>query len=189
MAILAKNNGGGDFELTPAGNQQAVCVFVEDIGTHEGSWQGKPIMRHQIVLCWELAEAMTKGENAGKPFMVSKFYTLSLSDRATLRKDLESWRGKAFTEDDLKNGFDVEKLKGVNCLLNIVHEEKNGNTRARVASISPLLKNMAPIKPVNTRPPEWIQKLRNESIEAKEQSGSGEYEQMYNQTDEESLPF
>ena len=191
MAILAKSTGGQDFELTPAGNHQAVCAFVEDIGTHEGSYQGVPNQRHQIVVCWELNEKMAKGENAGKPFMASKFYTLSLGEKANLRKDLEAWRGVAFTEDDLKNGFDIERLKGANCLLNIIHYKKqDGNTGAKIQSISPILRGMTKMAPVNTIAPEWIAKKRAESIEAKE--GGATASDFADQTpfaDDSSLPF
>lgn len=190
MSILAKNNDGGDFELTPSGNQQAVCAFVEDIGTHEGSYQGKPLQRHQIIVCWELAETMTNGDNAGKPFMISKFYTLSLGEKANLRKDLEAWRGKAFADEDLQNGFDVEKLKGANCLLNIIHVKKqNGDMSARVASISPLMKGMTKLDVVNTTPPAWIGKLRGKSIEAKENGNNTENEFSQVCAGEDDLPF
>lgn len=191
MALIVKDNGGKDFELVPAGNHQAVCVFVEDIGTHEGTYQGVPNNRHQIVVCWELVEKMTKGENAGKPFMVSKFYTFSLGEKANLRKDLEAWRGVAFTEDDLKNGFDIEKLKGANCLLNVIHYKKqDGNTGSKIQSISPIIKGMTKITPINTVPPEWIAKKRAESIEARENSSVPHAQDVQTQTnDDDGLPF
>ena len=167
MPIIAKDTGGEDYENAPTGNQLAVCAFVEDIGTHRGEYQGVPNERHQIVICWELAETMTTGEYAGRPFMLSKFYTLSLAKKANLRQDLESWRGKAFTDEELK-GFDVEKLKGVNCLLNVI-EEKG---RSKIASISPPIKGMDPLAVTNTEPPAWIDRKRQESIEATEGGGN-----------------
>jgi len=38
--------------------------------------------------------------------MISKRYTMSLGEQSTLRKDLESWRGKKFTPEELQ-GFDL----------------------------------------------------------------------------------
>jgi hypothetical protein len=188
MALFAKASNSQDFELVPSGNQQAVCAFVEDIGTHEGSYQGKATLRHQVVICWELSEKMTKGENIGKPFMVSKFYTLSLDQKANLRKDLESWRGRAFTDDDLKNGFDIERLKGVNCLLNIIHEKKEDKVRARVASISPVIKGMPMLNVFNAKAPEWISRKRAESIEARE-ADIPELAEMADVAGEDGCPF
>jgi hypothetical protein len=165
MPIIAKNEGK-DFEKIPTGMHQAVCAFVEDIGTHEGSYMGHTISNHQVIVCWELKELMKEGENAGRPFMISKFYTLSLYEKANLRKDLESWRGKEFTDDELK-GFDIENLIGANCFLNIIEKEKkDGSVRAQIASINPIPSGMEKLFVVNKIPPEWIDKKRSQSIEA-----------------------
>jgi len=172
MAVTARKPKG-DFEPIPLGTQQAVCVFVEDIGTHEGNYQGKTYMRHQIVVCWELSENMTKPPNEGKPFLVTKFYTLSLGDKANLRKDLENWRGKAFTAEEL-DGFDVQALIGANCLLNIVeYDKRDGSKGQTIGSISKLMKGMPVIKPTRTEPPEWIARMRSESEEMKSSAGNG----------------
>ena len=40
----------------------------------------------------------------GKPFLVRRRYTASLHEKSALRKDLESWRGRAFTNVEL-DGF------------------------------------------------------------------------------------
>lgn len=90
MPIVATNTGSGDFEKAPTGTQQAVCAFVFDIGLQRGEYQGKETILHKIIVCWESVETMTTGEFAGKPFMLSKYYTLSLHEKANLRKDLES---------------------------------------------------------------------------------------------------
>lgn len=184
MAIIAKDNGE-NYESIPLETQQAVCAFVEDIGTQEGYYMGSSIIKHQVVICWELAEKMTTGEHAGKPFMISKFYTLSLNEKANLCKDLESWRGKPFTAEERK-GFDIEKLIGANCLLNIIEDERtDGKKYPKVASVSPILKNMPKIVPVNKVPPDWIQKKREQSIEWKE---AKEGYATNNEADE-GLPF
>src|SRR5688572_23018431 len=77
----------------------------------------------------------------GKPFLVRRRYTCSLHEKAALRGDLESWRGRAFTDQELQ-AFDLESLLGVNCLLNILHECRNGSTYANVSSIMRLPKGM-----------------------------------------------
>jgi len=67
-----------------------------------------------------------------------------LHEKSALRKDLESWRGKKFTRDE-EMGFDIERLIGVNCLLNITHNEVGDRTYANIVSIMPLAKGMRPI--------------------------------------------
>ena len=173
MSLFAKASSE-NFEPTPLGVFQSVCAFVEDIGTHEGTYQGRTTTRHQVVVCWELSEKMTRGENLGKPFMISKFYTLSLDKKANLRKDLESWRGVAFTEEELK-GFDIERLIGANCQLNIIEGTKmDGSKTARIGAIMPLAKGSAKLTAVNTVPPAWINEKRNESLEMRDTGNPAE---------------
>lgn len=139
MAIVAKANGDGKtFDPAPAGVHQGVCVDVIDLGVLDVTWQGKSKKQHKINVAWQITET----REDGKPFLVFKRYTLSLSEKANLRKDLESWRGRAFTRDE-EMGFDVESVIGANCLLNIQHNEVADKTYANVVSIMPLVKGMS----------------------------------------------
>lgn len=180
MAIVAKEEK--TYEPIPTGMQQAVCAMVCDIGTHEGTYEGRPNVRHQVVVIWELEE---KGLE-GKPFLASKFYTLSLGEKANLRKDLESWRGRPFTADEL-HGFDLENLIGANCFLNVVENE--GKTK--IAAITPLPKNMPKIKQGLLQEPEWVGKMRAKSIEAtgKAPAGNGSNKAGGPPQAEDDLPF
>jgi hypothetical protein len=142
MAIMA-TAGGGDgkaFAPAPAGVHQAVCVDVVDLGILDVIWQGLTKQQHKINVAWQIAE----DRDDGKPFLVFKRYTLSLHEKAGLRKDLESWRGKQFTRDE-ELGFDIERLIGVNCLLNITHNQVGDKTYANIVSIMPLVKGMPTI--------------------------------------------
>lgn len=161
MATIAKESENS-FETPPAETVQAVCAMVSDIGTHLGQYQGKQISNHQIVVLFELASKDSKGF----PFQMAKFYTLSLSEKANLRKDLQAWRGKPFTTEELK-GFDVDKLVNANCLLSIIHEEKEGKTKAKISAIMSLPKGMQQIHKTVAIEPEWIGKKRAESLEMK----------------------
>lgn len=136
MPIIAKGSSKA-FEPCPSGVQQAVCCDVVDLGTMETEWGPK----WKIDIRWQTAETMANGQ----PYLVNKRYTLSLNEKATLRHDLEAWRGKPFTEAEVE-GFDVERLIGVNALLNVVHKKgSKGGTFANVASIMPIAKSMTPI--------------------------------------------
>lgn len=119
-----KDNGGGDFAQAPIGTHVARCVQVVDIGTQTGEYNGQPNQRRQCVIGFELpTELMPDGNFAGQPFKVSKFYTASLSEKANLRRDLESWRGKPFTAEEL-HGFDAANLIGKPCLVTVVANDK-----------------------------------------------------------------
>jgi len=154
--MIAKANEGGTFtrEKTPTGLQQAVCTRVFDLGLQGG---GKFGPKYQVMVFWELAAKMTEGDYAGQPFVVNKRYSLSLGSLdgtkpSNLRKDLESWRSKAYTEEELKAGVDLEKvLPGRNCQLNIV---ENARGYAEVANVLPPAAGAPKIKPV--LPPDWM---------------------------------
>lgn len=143
MAIIAKKTGT-DFQPCPAGVHQAVCVDVVDMGVIKSVFNGKEKAQHKIRIVWQVEELR---EEDHTPFLTQKRYTLSLDDRATLRKDLESWRGRAFTEQELE-GFDLEVLIGVNGLLAVQHTNKAGTVYADVTAVMPLKKGMTKLSPV-----------------------------------------
>jgi hypothetical protein len=143
MALIAKNNGGADFKRLPSGAHFAVCNMIVDCGLQEG-YSGKP--QHKIYVRWECpdetVEFTKKGESKPTtgPMTIGRFYTLSLSDKAALRHDLENWRGQPFTKEEL-DGFDVFKVLGKACQLMVVHEESGGKTYANVKAIMGLSKD------------------------------------------------
>lgn len=121
MKVSAK---GGDFEQCPTGSHIARCIKLLDIGTQKGEWKGKPTHTHKIIIGWELPTAlMTEGENAGKPFVVSKFYTFTISEKSNLRPDLVSWRGREFTTEE-ENEFDMKNILGKPCMLSVTANDK-----------------------------------------------------------------
>jgi hypothetical protein len=137
--VRLTDSGGKEFEAAPIGNHVARCIGLIDLGTQQGEYQGKTTHARKIVLRWELPnEVMSEGEWAGQPFMVSQFYTASLSEKANLRKVLESWRGKPFTPEELM-GFDSKNLLDKPCMVNITHTEKG---KAKVASVAQVPKGM-----------------------------------------------
>lgn len=129
------DSGGKEFEQAPAGNYVARCIGMIDIGTHQSDYQGKTTYARKVVVRFELpTELMQDGDYAGKPFIVGKYYTASLSEKANLRKDLESWRGRPFTDEELM-GFDSKNILDKPCMVNIVHTEKG---KAKIASVAPV---------------------------------------------------
>jgi hypothetical protein len=138
MGLIAKNEGG-NFEMTPEGVHIARCYRMVDLGTQESEWQGTKKKAHKIMISWELLGEDRMAD--GNTFTISKRYTLSLHEKAQLRGDLEAWRGRAFSPEE-EAQFDVTKVLGAYCMLNIVHETTNGKTYANIASIMPLPKGM-----------------------------------------------
>lgn len=136
-------NAGGDFTPPPSGTHAAICYRVVDLGTQQIEWQGSVKHQRKIMVSWELPDEKMED---GQPFSVHQRYTLSSSDKATLRKHLEAWRGRAFQDSDFdpKNpaAFDIKNLLGVPCLLTVLHATKEGKTYANIAAVSKLPKGM-----------------------------------------------
>ena len=127
------------FPQAPEGMFQAVCVDVVDLGTVETTWGPKP----KVQLRWML-DLM---DETGRAYLVTKRYNSTLDEKATLRADLETWRGRKFTPAEIE-GFDLETLLGVNCQLQLIHAVgTNGGTYTNVQAIVPLGRNMTKIRP------------------------------------------
>ena len=130
------------FEMAPAGTFLGVCYRIIDLGTQDSSYMGQPKRQHKIMLSWELPDEKMAD---GRPFTISQRYTWSMSEKAALRKDLESWRGVPFKDNDFgAGGFDLKNVLGKACLLTIVHTEKNaqGKQYANIKGIARLMKGM-----------------------------------------------
>jgi len=133
-----------DFQICPQGNHMAVCFSVIDLGVQEVNYQGETSYKRKVRVSWELPnEPITQGELAGQPFSISKNYTMSLHEKSVLYKDLVSWRGRAFTQDEL-NGFDLFNILGAGCMLNVIHTttQDGQKTYANASSVSQLPKGM-----------------------------------------------
>ena len=143
MGIKVADNGG-NFTPAPEGLFQAVCVDVIDIGIKDTTWGQK----HKVQLRWQLDQIDPEAKPP-KRFLVVKSYTASLNEKASLRKDLETWRAKKFTKEELE-GFDLEVLLGINCQLQISHNVNDaGKTYANIGAIVPLGKGMTKLKPAD----------------------------------------
>jgi hypothetical protein len=144
-----------DFKIAPAGLHMARLYSIIDLGHQSVEWSGETKIMHKVVLTFELHGDDNEGKplktDDGKPLIVSKRYTVSLGDQATLRKDLESWANKKMSATDRVN-FDLKTLLNKFCMVNISHSEDG--KYANISGISPIpsaLKNVVPdgINPIN----------------------------------------
>lgn len=119
MGLTATQSGGGDFEMTPEGTYIGRCYRIIDLGTQTSAKFGS--QQHKVMVSWELLDDKVKMED-GRPFSVHQTYTVSLSDKAKLRADLEAWRGKKFTKEELE-GFDLTNVLGAYCMIQVVHSD------------------------------------------------------------------
>jgi len=157
----------GEFSPAPEGLHQAVCIDVVDKGMQQTAWGEK----HKVQVRWVIDAV---DEKTGRQHMVTSSYTLSLHKKALLRQHLEAWRGKRFTDEELK-GFDLERLIGVNCQLQIVHSLGEENTvYSNVQAIVPLGKGM----PQMAAPGDYVRVIDREN----QQQGRSAFSQQVEET-------
>lgn len=153
MAFVA-TKPASNYTPPPEGNFIARCYRLIDLGTQQKTYQGKITGEaRKIIASWEILDQNEEGNplvmDDGKPFSISKSWFLSMHEKASLRKDLESWRGRPFTADE-ENSFDVSKLMGAYCMVNIINEQgEDGQTYTKIGAITPLHKSMSKPKPIN----------------------------------------
>ena len=122
---ISGEGGGGDLPNLQPGIYQGTCYSIVDLGTTDQEYKGVTSKKTRVHLCFEITHALDPEDNQitmedGRPFGVFKTYTASLFEAAALRKDLESWRGKSFTEQELK-GFDISNLIGCTAKIEVGH--------------------------------------------------------------------
>lgn len=192
MSLIVKKEKG--FDPISAGVHQGVCYSVYDLGTQHNKVFDK--YSHQALIIWEIPseriEIQKDGQAMSLPRVVSKTYTLSFDDRSNFKKDLVSWRGRNFTEEE-EQGFDISRLIGVNGMLNIIHVSKDGKTYGNLGAILPLYKGISNLEPENPtvvysleqgEPPESTPKWIVEKIHS-----SVEWTQAHNPTPTEHPPY
>lgn len=128
----------------PKGTHVAICYAVVDLGTHEEKgFTGEKRLVRKCAIIWEFPKLRIDledeyGNKENLPRARRQFYTLSLSPKSNLRKHLTSWRGEAFTDDEIKS-FDVFNLVGMPAYIQIIHEKRDdGSLRDKLDAIMPL---------------------------------------------------
>jgi hypothetical protein len=151
--IATDSGGGGNFKRVPQGVFIARCYSLIDLGTQHTTGQYGDKFQHKVKIGWELFGDDENGapltiavDGKDMPLTISKSYTMSLHEKSGLRRDLSAWRGRDFNDDELA-AFDIQKLLGVYCMVNVTESTTNGKTYSNVANITPLpsaLKNAKP---------------------------------------------
>jgi hypothetical protein len=163
MALIAKE-GEGSFTPVPPGMHLARCYRVVDLGTQKSEYLGTIKHLPKVMLQFEV-----HGEDeAGKPIVtaknepmtISKNFTLSLAEKATLRKDLQTWRGREFTAEELR-GFELKNVLGAWAMISVI--KTTGNNGKEYTNIAAIMQVPPQVKKVGL--PEGHNKLGIFSIE------------------------
>lgn len=142
MSFIVESTGNREFKMVPPGSHLARLYRIVDLGTQPTEWQGQQKFLRKIMLSWEVHSEDEAGDplitDEGAPLALFKNYTLSWSENSNLRKDLQAWRGKPWTDAEA-NRFDLKNILGQFCMLNVIHRPgQNGKIYANVSGIAPV---------------------------------------------------
>ena len=171
-------NGGSSTTYDPIseGTHLAVCSMLIDLGQQFSEKFGTS--SRKVLIQWEVSDETIELDNGPVPRTISKRYTASLNEKANLRADLEAWRGRKFTPEELE-GFDLRAIVGKSCLINITHSKgQNDKVYANVGAVMALPRGTTPAKlseppviyDIDADPlekldalPEWLQEIIKKS--------------------------
>lgn len=175
------SDSGSSYEQLEEGLHPAVSILIAGVGTQRTPFKnedGTDKVQKKMIIQWETKDGL-----------IAKEYTVSLNEKANLRKDLESWRGKKFSPTELE-GFDMTNLLGVQCTLQIMH---NDNGYAKVNTVLPKTQELKKTKSTNIYDitdhdqesfellPNWVKQKIEQSIEWQQAKKTGEDEKKMSQ--------
>ena len=127
------------YERIEGGVYAARCFAVIELGTHTSEFKGETKDKKEIMIIWELNELMEDG----RPFTVNWRGTNSLNEKGNLFKMLSGWRGKPFTQEELRK-FEMKNILDKCCMINVSKEtSKAGKDYNKVITVMPLPKGMS----------------------------------------------
>lgn len=115
-----------------AGTYPARCVGVIDLGEQWTDYQGHKQIVPQISLVFQIPSETIeiKGEKMQRRMALTR--TFSNHPSSKLRQNLEMWRGRKFTEEELVS-FELSSIIGAPCVLTVTH---TSNDKPKISAIS-----------------------------------------------------
>jgi len=137
MSLTVSGTTSKKYENCPEGTFAARCYSIVDLGHQTVVFEGQASVKPIVRITWEISEKMSDG----RPFVIAKEYTARITPKSSLKKDLEAWRGRAFTDQELAN-FSLENVLDKPCMIQITHKKSGDKSYANVTSIMSLPKGM-----------------------------------------------
>ena len=118
-----------DQNLPPEGTWPAKCTHVVFLDGQPSAY-AESGFTDQVELTFELA-------TDDGPHSARRRYTRSLNPRASLRKALDAWRGRALSGEEERHGVDFAQLIDAPCHVEITHVVKGDRTFGNITGIAP----------------------------------------------------
>ena len=143
------------------GVYMAVCIGFIDLG-EQYSEKFKSYTNKGMYV-WELPGETIEIDGEQKPRQLSKEFTISTSNKSHLRKFIETWNSKSYSDEDFME-FDVFEQVGKPCQLNVVLNETK--EYANVDNLMPIPKGF-PSPTTTTEHIKWDMDAWDDAIFAK----------------------
>lgn len=137
MSMIASDNGGQTIPKLEGGVYTAISSAIIDLGLQTSEKFQKT--QRKFMTIWNIKDEEVEVNGEKLPRTITKEYSFSLNEKSLLRKDLQAWRGKMFTDEEL-HGFNLLNILNKPCQLQIILEEKNGKQFNNIVSIMSLPK-------------------------------------------------
>lgn len=128
------------------GTHIAMLAAIVDLGIQPGSAK-YPKPKRKVFLGFEFPNVLIEykkddGTVEKSPARASKWMTLSMHEKSSFRKLVESLRGKKFATDAEASNYDVRELLGIPTMAAVTHKVVDPNIYVEIGTCSPLLEGM-----------------------------------------------
>lgn len=131
------------------GVYMAVCVGIIDLGEQYSEMFKN--YSNKCMIVWEIPGETIEIDGEQKPRQLSKEFTIASSNKSNLRKFIESWNGKNYSDEEFVE-IDLFNQIGKACQLNVVLNSTG--EYANVDNIMPIPKGF-PAPTTATPPIKW----------------------------------
>ena len=127
--VITAKASDAKFKSHQEGQYVAQCVDTIDLGDNVEQYQDQPArLAHKCALVFRTGE---RNDETGEFIDVHKEFTVSMGEKANLRRFLEQWRGKPYTPEQAEAGVPLHKLTGNYGLVTVANQvSKKGRTYA-----------------------------------------------------------
>lgn len=126
------------------GTYTAICIHAIDIGEQLVKFKDKSNYTNQIMYVFELVGEFIEVDGKQEPRTLSRTFTFSKSEKSGLRKFVESWQGKKFSNEEFGE-FDTNDMVGKEAMIGVVLNDTG--EYANIDSVMGLPKGMSAGQP------------------------------------------
>ncbi len=161
--VTAKAEADKGFAPHPEGAFAFRCVDVVNYGPVVTDWQGQVKIQPKVGLFFQSGQ---KNEQ-GQLYTVAMEFTLSMWEKANLRKFLEMWRGRSYTTEQAEAGIEIHKLEGHSGYGTVEWKRsQKGRDYAVMVGMMPLPQGFAAPEVPKYERPDYVTKRKQEYADA-----------------------